>query len=137
MWHSDYFLVASDFDAYHAAQGREVAAAYAVPGAMAEDGGAEHRALGLLFVRPHHPQLYEGHLERDAGAYSSPSARLWEEGRMADHDLDETTARAIAEGRHGDPLFGAGAAEGGAGLADHRLRAGGRAALGSGRQDYR
>jgi len=28
MWHSDYFLVASDFDAYHAAQGR-VSAAYA------------------------------------------------------------------------------------------------------------
>ena len=28
VWHSDYFLVASDFDAYHAAQGR-VAAAYA------------------------------------------------------------------------------------------------------------
>jgi starch phosphorylase len=27
MWHSDYFLVASDFDAYHAAQGR-VDAAY-------------------------------------------------------------------------------------------------------------
>ncbi len=27
MWHSDYFLVASDFDAYHAAQGA-VDAAY-------------------------------------------------------------------------------------------------------------
>ncbi|PTE14997.1 glycogen/starch/alpha-glucan phosphorylase [Pseudogemmobacter blasticus] len=30
MWHSDYFLVASDFDAYHAAQAR-VSAAYADP----------------------------------------------------------------------------------------------------------
>jgi glycogen phosphorylase len=60
VWHHDYFLVASDFDAYWRRRRRWMRPMPTGP--LAADGGAEHRAVRVLFVRPHDPGLH-GHLD--------------------------------------------------------------------------
>jgi glycogen phosphorylase len=56
VWHHDYFLVAADFDAYHARRRRWTRPMPTRP--LVADGGAEHGAGRVLLVRPHDPGLH-------------------------------------------------------------------------------
>jgi glycogen phosphorylase len=57
VWHHDYFLVAADFDAYHAAQA-QVDAAYADPDRWWKMAALNTARSGFFLVRPHDPQLH-------------------------------------------------------------------------------
>ncbi len=106
----DYFLVCSDFDrllARPARGGRRVPR----PGRVVPHGGAEHRALGLVLVRPDDPRLHARNLAgrargprpRGAGggaavrAQRHPGARLT--GRAA--PAPPATPQSATGSRHG------------------------------------
>ncbi len=88
IWHHDYFLVASDFDAYDQTQqtGRK---GLCGTGKLDEDGSAEHCADGIFLVRSGDPQLHEGHLVGHTGLVTAAAhmrradATTGEEGTMA------------------------------------------------------
>ncbi len=61
LYEHDYFMVATDFDAYATAQ-REVDALWSDPSAWWREGDPEHRADGLVLVGPHHPAVCGRHL---------------------------------------------------------------------------
>ncbi len=70
VWHHDYFLVAADFAAYHAAQARWTSP-MRTGTRWVEDGGAEHGAQRVFLVRPDDPQLHGRHLAQRQAALVS------------------------------------------------------------------
>ncbi len=64
VWHHDYFLVAADFDAYHAAQG--CGQGLCRPRPLGPHGRDEHGACRILFLGPDDPWLHEGLWSVDA-----------------------------------------------------------------------
>ena len=63
-------MVAADFDAYWEAQ-RAIDGLWLTPDDMVAQEHPQHRAHGLVLVRPHHPRIRARHLER-AGRLSPP-----------------------------------------------------------------
>jgi glucan phosphorylase len=60
----DYFMVSADFDAYFAAQ-RQLDDLWQQPSAWWSKAVLEHRADGLVLVRPHHRGICQRDLERE------------------------------------------------------------------------
>ena len=112
LYEHDWFMVAADFDAYAAAQ-REVDALWSDPSRWWRDGDPEHRAHGLVLVRPHDPR----NMRRTSGA-SACSLRPKPLGRERDREqgarqaqrsaesggLDAAEVEAIVAGAHADPF---------------------------------
>ena len=61
LYDHDWFMVAADFDAYTAAQ-REIDRIWSRADGVVAQGDPQHRAHGLVLVRPHHPPVRRGDL---------------------------------------------------------------------------
>ena len=100
VWHHDYFLVAADFDAYHAAQG-EVDAAYADRDRWVRMAAMNTARAGFFSS----DRTIRGYMEDiwsvDGGTLSAEGSGRWQHAAETTL-IDPGAARAIAEGAHGD-----------------------------------